>query len=237
MLDRNEFGLGEKGRERRPAACIAWAELLPDAAEGLLNETEAKALDMHVASCASCAQELADARRGVAWLGLLKDHTPEPPAALLGSILAKTTGAEGATLHPAAGAIAATPVGVGVALPPGAVLGSASALGGFSLARTRFGRWLGLDKVYVPALQPRLTMTAAMAFFSICLTLNLVGLSAQSVHAQTLRPGGLQRVVAGKSASLLRSLQGFRAVYRMETRVNEWLTASAQDQQPANSGR
>lgn len=234
MLNRDQFAGGEKNRERKPAACLAWAELLPDAAEGLLSEAEAQALDTHVAVCPACAQELADARRGVAWLGLLKDHTPEPPAALLGNILALTTGTEEPALVPVT---AATPIPSGVLIPVQPAVAAQEARG-FAGFRIRLSRWLGVNTVYVPALQPRLAMTAAMAFFSVCVTLNLLGVPVQNLHAETLRPAGLQRKVADKGASLLRSFQGIRTVYRVESRVNEWLTASApQDEAPANSGR
>lgn len=233
MLDRNEFG-GERNRERRPAACLAWAELLPDAAEGLLSEAEARALDLHVASCSACAQELADARRGVAWLGLLKDHAPEPPADLLGNILAQTSGAENPFAAPALPQAIPVPTS-GI---PAAFASPATPQAGFARFRTRLSRWLGTDGVYVPALQPRLAMTAAMAFLSVCLTLNLLGVSVHDLNSQTLRPAGIQRAVADKGASLLRSFQGIRTVYRVESRVNEFLTASApQDENPVGAGR
>lgn len=225
MLDRNEFGT-ERNRERKPAACVAWTELLPDAAEGLLSESEARALDLHVAGCAVCSQELADARRGVAWLGLLKDYAPEPPADLLSNILARTTGADDLLadgFHSQAAPLATVP---GVVLPGQMGLDQIQPTR-LAALRVKIGRWLGVSSVYVPALQPRLTMTAAMAFLSICLTLNLVGIPVNNLHAETLRPAGLQRAVADKGASLLRSIQGLRTVYRVESRVNEWLTASA----------
>ena len=232
-MQRHEFGVDQK-RERRPESCVAWAELLPDAAEGLLTEAEARALETHVAGCSRCAQELADARRGVAWLGLLKEHTPEPPADLLANILAQTTGSEDPFVAPVMPAVLPLPAAVVPAaftrgaVPQGAVMGF----------RARLSRWLGTDGVYVPALQPRLAMTAAMAFLSVCLTLNLLGVSVHDLRAQTLRPATIQRALAGKGASLLRSVQGIRTVYRVESRVSDFLTASAsQDENPVGTGR
>ena len=46
-----------------------------------------------MAQCGPCSQMLADARRGAAWLEMLRHPAPEPPAALLERILAQTSGA------------------------------------------------------------------------------------------------------------------------------------------------
>lgn len=100
------------------------------------------------------------------------------------------------------------------------------------------GLWFGAGGQYVPALQPRLAMTSAMAFFSICLTLNLLGFSFHSVRAEALRPAGIQRTVSDTSATLVRSFEGIRVVYQVESRVNEWRTAStAGNDAPLNNNR
>ena len=84
--------------------------------------------------------------------------------------------------------------------------------------------------------QPRLAMTGAMAFFSICVTLNLLGVSVDQLNAQTLRSGGLHRTVADTGASLIRSIQGLRVVYRVESRVSE-MRAQMDDQNAASPQR
>ena len=202
--------------------CAAWGALLPEAAEDLLDDLEAQALALHLAGCPSCEAELAEARRGAAWLSLLKEQTPEPPHDLVAGILARTTGAPtlaqtvAAELLPVPAAVwsvpAVQPLGAQWGDDPGPL-------------RQWLARWFGLESRKLPALQPRLTMTVAMAFFSICLTLNMLGISVSELHAQDLHAIRLQRTVAGKGASMLRSLQGIRVVYRVESRVNDWLTA------------
>ncbi len=236
---------GDGGQE--PQVCPDWATLLPDAAEGLLSDAEQRAVDLHVACCPGCARELADAQRGAAWLGLLKGHAPEPPANLLQSILAQTTGAEGAHLT-------AAPVGTPAELLEGGAsyagepmawtarqtsAGSRKGFAGlFADLHQWFQRWFAAGDGYFPALQPRFAMTAAMAFFSVCLTLNLLGFSVRNLSAESLRPAGLQRTVADTGASLVRSFEGIRAVYRVESRVNDWRTASAaQGDSPVNTAR
>jgi hypothetical protein len=198
---------GARLPNRIGSACAPWTVLLPDAAEGLLSSAEQRALDQHLAGCVPCSEELAEAQRGLAWLTVLRDQVPEPPSHLLGNILAQTSGYEevGVWLPPlSATAAAAAP---DTALPAvGASL--------WSWLRGDPGTWSSL-------LQPRLAMTGAMAFFSICLTLNLLGVSVTQLDAQSLRRGGLHRTVADTGATIVRSIQGIRMVYRVESRVNE----------------
>lgn len=194
---------------RRHAECAPWTALLPDAADGLLTDVEQRALDQHLAGCVECTEELAEAQRGLAWLTVLKDQSPEPPLDLLSNILAQTTGVPEA----------------GVSLPPLLHLPEPALGHGHSLGHeweiSGWRSWLGMGEGLA---QPRLAMTGAMAFFSICLTLNLLGISVGQLNAQTLRSGGLHRTVSDTGASLVRSIQGLRVVYRVESRVSEMRT-------------
>lgn len=192
--------------------CAGWALLLPDAADGLLTETEQTALNRHLSACPRCSEELAEAQRGLAWLTVLKEQSPEPPPSLLASILAQTTGEE------TVGEM--QPVFI-PALPP-SVPQLRPAHAGPGLWRDRLRSWLGVEEgAWSTLVQPRLAMTGAMAFFSICLTLNLTGISVKQLDAQTLRKVGLQRTVAQTGASVVRSIEGIRVVYRVESRVSE----------------
>jgi len=69
--------------------------------------------------------------------------------------------------------------------------------------------------------QPRLAMTAAMAFFSIALTLNLTGVRLNNLHAADFTPSGLWHNASDMSASATRSFQNMRVVYQVESRVSE----------------
>ena len=82
--------------KNKPTECAVCEAMCPDAVDGTLTEAERRVFERHVAHCAGCAKEYEEAQRGAAWLGMLKGHTPEPPAALLAKILAETTGAEDA---------------------------------------------------------------------------------------------------------------------------------------------
>ena len=153
--------------------CAVCEAMCPEAVDGTLTAAEQKAFDKHVAGCVACAKELAEAHRGAAWMQMLKGHAPEPPAALLQKILAETTGAIGAR-EAVEARIPETGYGAPgfVPAPEWAPLPVA----------TKPSRWAGLSakmsemfSLQSMAFQPRLAMTAAMAFFSLALTLNMTG--------------------------------------------------------------
>jgi hypothetical protein len=187
--------------------------LLPDAVDGTLSPAEQRIFDQHVSSCVECSREYAEAQRGAAWLSVLKSQTPEPPETLLAKILAGTTGV-------AAPAVAAepTPWAQPVAHP---AAGRGSSWGVRAAAwRTRVGDIFRIDNAAM-SFQPRLAMTAAMAFFSIALTLNMTGFRLRDVRAENFTPSGIRRTVSDMSASAARSFQNLRVVYQVESRVSE----------------
>ena len=212
-------------------ACADWGALLPDAAENLLSEAENRALQLHLAGCAACATQLAEERRGAAWLTLLRAGTPEAPAGvadgMLARILAQTSGAQTSGAQ-----TGSAPESAGVStreffpsslpgLPP-----AAAEKGGL---RERIARWFGVEDGLFPARPPRLAMTASMAFLSVCLTANLLGVSVSHLHAEDLRATQLQQTVQGKGTGLLRSVEGTWVMSQlesqMELKLNGWLLA------------
>ena len=161
---------------------------------------------------------LAEARRGAAWLELLKAHPPEPSASLIERILAQTAVPTAIQTHdktavrdsalsavPAASAANVLPF---VARPP-----RVSAI-------TRFTRL---------AMEPRLAMTAAMAFFSIALTLNLLGVRFDQLHTADLKPANLKRSYFEAKASAVRYSDNLRVVRVLESRVEDFRQGGADD--------
>jgi len=75
------------------------------------------------------------------------------------------------------------------------------------------------------AFEPRLMMTAAMAFFSIALTLNLTGIKLTEVRAADLRPSRVRATVTRQFYStneqVMKYYENLRLVYEMEARVRE----------------
>jgi hypothetical protein len=202
--------------------------MLADAVDGVLSAEDQQFFDAHIASCGPCEQLLAEARRGAAWLEMLRMPAPEPPPALLEKILAQTADAHVAALHPVSLAHPAPAMASGYAnvLPfprraASAVLGSA------------FGRI---------AFEPRLAMTAAMAFLSIALTMDLMGVNPMDLRARDVSPSGLHRSFAELNARAVQYYEGLRVVYELESRVHEFQNVQdnardagpAQGQQPAS---
>ena len=243
VADRNQFegfeseaGLASEAEfeaAARPEGCAVCEAMLPEAVDGVLSEAEQRAFDQHVAGCAECARELSEAKRGAAWLSMLKTEAPQPPVGMLERILAGTTGrAETALSAVAAPAhVSQAEHGVPRFVParqavPAWALSSVwrRAMGAFRVENAR------------ASFQPRLAMTAAMAFFSIALTLNLTGVRLRDLRASDFTPGGISRTVADASASATRSFQNLRVVYQVESRVSELRSDEAANENQGPSG-
>jgi hypothetical protein len=159
--------------------------------------------DRHVAGCMECAEQFSEAKRGAAWMEMLKEHRPEPSPGLMQRILAQTSEAEMSKVFPRFGVVPTPRFAV---VPQRGfqekLWDSIEAAFTFDASQSHF--------------QPRMAMTAAMAFFSIALTMNLSG-----VRLNDLRPGTIQRTVAEARASAARQFQSIKVVYQVESRVNE----------------
>lgn len=201
-----------KNQTSSAAPCLACEALIPDALDEVLSETDRLWFDRHVMTCAACSEMVADAQRGAAWLGMLKTPRPEPSALLLSRILAETSGKETLTLVPARAAM--QPAAATNVLPfrPRVLPG-----------------WSPVARL----LETRLAMTAAMAFFSIALTLNLTGVR---LHATDLRPGNIRNTWYQATAQAHRSYDNLRVVRVLTARV-ELLRGDAQDEGPVGGAR
>lgn len=208
-----------EGFGEMPESCAVCEAMLPEAVDGTLTADEQRAFDVHVAGCTHCAQELAEAQRGAAWLSMLKSKTPEPPAGLLERILAETSGVP--MVSPVAEAV---PSVREEAAYGWAAQSESKAQGGWSRrwaeTRMKLGEMFSLGNATM-MLQPRLAMTAAMAFFSLALTLNLMGVRVHNLRVADFTPSGIRRNLADAGASASRQFENMRVVYQMESRMNE----------------
>jgi len=79
-------------------------------------------------------------------------------------------------------------------------------------------------------LQPRLVMTAAMAFFSIALTLSLTGVRLTTLRLADLRPRAvrsyMERQLNMASVPIVRYYDHLRFVYEVESRVRQMRSQS-----------
>ena len=233
--DLNQFGSAKPAQSGDPQHCAQCEAMLTDALDGTLSAADQATFDLHLLSCVPCSTMMADAQRGAAWLEMLKFPRPEPPAQLLDRILAQTSGQisgqiSGATLA------RTTPIPVPFPVPSNTLLGRpALSDTGISLQasnvvpfRSRFTSF-NLRSIGHTLLQPRLAMTAAMAFFSIALTMNLTGIHITQLRASDLRPSSLKRSFYEANAHVVRYYDNLRVVYELESRVHDLQRASDSD--------
>lgn len=199
----NQFGAQNPGSRAGGMGCAECEAMLTDAIDGLLTPEQRARFDLHLLGCEDCAMAYEDAQRGAAWLEMLKSDRPQPTADLMARILAQTSGAQMA--QPAYVA-AVEPV----MAPPIAARWS-----------TRIRAWFNLKNLGHSLVQPRLAMTAAMAFFSIALTMNLVGVRITDIKASDLKPSSLKRTLYQTNARVVRYYDNLRVVYELESRLGE----------------
>jgi hypothetical protein len=194
------------GQPVRVLRCDEWENLIADALDGTLPAAEAAAFARHQGECALCAQMLKETQQGKAWMEYLAVE-PEVPADLLNKILARTS--DRLATGEASGVLPGASLPVRV-VPP----------------RSPWHRVLPVVRqVARQAFEPRLMMTAAMAFFSIALTLNLTGIKLSEVRAADLSPSRvratLTRQYYSTNEQVMKYYENLRLVYEMEARVRE----------------
>jgi hypothetical protein len=205
MTERNPFEKKPAETGRGPLRCEEWEILLTEALDGLLPRAERAAFDSHGAECAVCGQLLKQAKQGQEWLSFLEDE-PEVPTDLVERIVGKTSGSV------AGGPLAVA--GVGAIPAPVHVLG-------LPVRRTMW--------------DTRMMMTAAMAFFSIALTLNLAGVRLTHLRLSDLTPASLEmnltRQFYGAKSSVVRYYDNLRLVYEVESKMRDLRRAEEIQQQ------
>jgi hypothetical protein len=235
VADFNQFGSVKPGAGSGSSGsqqCAQCEAMLADALDGTLSAADQATFDLHMIGCTSCADMLADAQRGAAWMQMLKSPRPEPPAALLERILDKTSGEAERAAHPpivlgptdylrAQNTLLGRPT-----LVPAAVTVPVYATNVLPF-RARVAS--GLRSFGHTMLQPRLAMTAAMAFFSIALTLNLTGVRLSELRASDLKPSSILRSCYEAKAKVVRYSDNLRVVYELESRVRDLQHSSDDD--------
>jgi len=189
-------------------ACVRWEALLADAVDGELRTSDEAEFAAHMAGCPECAALFDAARKGREWLGFLANE-PEMPAGILERILARTGPGHEAD-YPAA----VTAGGIGSEMP---------------------GPWQrpGLGALLRRFAEPRLMLTAAMAFFSTAVTLsllasrvaNLMAPAVATVKIGSLRPAlvraYVERQLATASVPIVRYYDHLQLVNQVQSTVRE----------------
>lgn len=240
MTDPREYGAGP-GAHSGPLGCADVEAWLAESAENALPPAIAEPVRVHASGCAACKEKLAQARSGREWLLVLKQESLEPPADLVAKILARTNLADvdADWKHP-------VPHSTGKNRTAGnGVFGGSAAVGTMvplDTDDTSIPAWQHSSVVVLrrTLLDPRLALVAAMAFFSISLTLNMLGFRFTSLHAADLTPRNMHRAitrqVAEANASVVRYYENLRIVYEMEARVQQ-LRRAAQTSTPPQQVR
>lgn len=179
-------------------ACGHWETLLADALDGLLRPEDEATFSSHMAICPACTALFDESRRGREWLEFLSAE-PEVPEGLVDKILASTG--------------------------PGQVAGYGLVAGSEVLPVPQPWQQPGFMARVRRFAEPRLMMTAAMAFFSIALTLNLTGVRLSDLRASNLRPSAIrsfmERRLTIASTPIIRYYDHLRLVYEVESRMRE----------------
>ncbi len=191
--------MADRGHIPSSPACGLWETLLADALDGLLRPEDEATFTAHMAVCPACTALFEESRRGREWLEFLSPE-PEVPAGLLDRILAQTG--------------------------PGQVEGfGLIAEGSNVLPFTPAWQRPGLAGHVRRFAEPRLLMTAAMAFFSLSLTLYLTGFRFSDLRLVDLRPTAvrsfMERRLTMASTPIIRYYDHLRFVYEVESRMRE----------------
>lgn len=217
MVERDKTGT-KAARANFPnsPACGQWETLLVDAMDGLLKPEDESTFSGHMATCEPCAEMFEQVRRGREWLEFLAPE-PEVPSYLLDRILMETGPGK-------------------MDSPKLAVAGGAGAVAGNVVTMPHAWQRPGLAGRVRRFAEPRLLMTAAMAFFSIALTMSLTGVRISAVKMSDLRPAALysaaEKRIMTASTPIVRYYDHLRFVYEVESRMKE-LRRSSETAQPA----
>lgn len=240
---------GSDGSLETALRCEQWEALAAEAVEGTLSEEQRESFERHRRICHSCAQIWEQSRRGAQWLHFLGERA-EPPAGLAEAIVAATSGADRADRA----ALRQRPVGS--ARPKDSSI-------------TSWNRNPAPLRRSVPAVPrtseygapglgaPGLLMTAAMAFFSLALTVYLLATPLHrgrsemraaadagplaAVHLSRLTPAALRRAAVRQYYSLeersAKFYDNLLVVREVEAEVRDLSAPSAQSQDGAEPQR
>ena len=245
MKDHGQFGDKPAGKSANVPSdkldCAAVELLWVESAEGTLPSAVAEQVRAHTNECASCREKISQARKGREWLLVLKLEALVPPSDLVAKILARTTGASEASharwSTPKIPAETDTRAAERYSLPgysspepetgriPGGNAGDNQTVGRDRIAAIPVWQRPSVVLLRKTVFEPRMALVAAMAFFSISLTLNLVGVKLTSFRAADLQPQAMRRAMtrqyAQANARVVHYYENLRIVYEVESRVHQ----------------
>lgn len=191
--------------------CVEFDTLLSDALDGVLSTATQRNFDLHREQCPTCGPLFRETAAGMNWLESLEEVAP--PANLVHNILAATT------------------------MQPGS---AAAQRQGWKQSLS--GKLLDLAAPFRAVVrQPRLVMTAAMALFSVALSLNIAGIHLGDLKHVDLRPSAIKEQATMKyyetSSRVVKYYENIRLVYEVESKLQELKRSTGEEepeQPPAN---
>jgi hypothetical protein len=203
--------------------------MLADALDRTLSLEDQAIFDRHLAVCPDCSRMFIDAKLGADLLSKLHDTRPVPTPALLERILT-TTGPLTELPATQPNTLLGQPVFATAASVP-------VSYGGIKVLpfRQRLRNAFRPQVLAQTLMQPRLAMTAAMAFFSIALTLNLTGIRISHLRVSDFTPSSIKRTFYDTNARVVRSVNNLRFVYELESRVQDLQRDNDSSSAPANN--
>lgn len=223
--------------------CTAVELLWVEAVEGTLASSSAAHVLNHTVECPSCREKISQARKGREWLLMLKMEPLVPASDLVARIIARTTGvSESSHARPSSPNIhGETETGSadrysfpGYGFPnsetpiPSETVGGRGGFGhDWVPSTTSSPVWQRPSVVFLrkTVFEPRIALVAAMAFFSISLTLNLLGVRLTNFRVADLQPQSMRRAItrqyAEANAHVVHYYENLRIVYEVESRVHQ----------------
>jgi hypothetical protein len=198
--------------------CVQFEALLIDALDGAMTGTELEQFRAHAQACTDCGPLFEHAQEGMKLLRSLPEL--EPPVQLVHNILAATSQADAHARVPAV-----------PAMKQSWWQRTAEWLAPGSAQSFEHGRRV--------IMQPRVAMTAAMAFFSLSVMINLAGVNLKDLRHMDLRPSAISSTAQLQyhetTAKVVKYYENIRFVYELESRLNELKKSATSntDQKPA----
>jgi Putative zinc-finger len=177
--------------------CHEFDGLLSDMLDGTLAGLQLDRFQAHARSCSACGPLLAEVEAG---RNLLKGLAEvNPPASLVTTILASTTGVDTQRLR----ANVYAPARVSW------------------LDRAQAWALAAIQTIWGTVRQPRFAMSFGMAFFSLSVGLSVLGVKPADLKQISLRPAALRHTYYNTQARVVRYYENIRFVYEVESRVRE----------------
>ena len=207
MTDTPKSGIPQSGKSMN---CADFDAQLADALDGVLAGKELETFRSHAQACADCGPLFTHAQAGMAWMKVIPEV--EPPARLVHNILARTSLAEATAEKKKAPRVSWVRKASDFISP-------------------------ALAPAFQFMLQPRFAMTAAMAFFSISMVLNVAGLKLKDLRYLDLRPSAISNTAAMQyeqtTARVVKYYENIRFVYEMQSRLKSLREAVGGDSENA----